>query len=132
MKKAFAILSIAVASLAAVSKSQSGGTYTQTNHACLINECKDAQFSPVATLSYYNSIRFYSNHTFSGTAIWNGTEYTDFTGTFTWLGYGNHYPLGTWELKGTFDEGHSIVTEDWHCFRSCSAGDNVSGSVVQN
>jgi hypothetical protein len=128
MKK---LMAVAVLMLAAIpGKSQSGGTYTQTNHACLINECKDAQFNPTATLSYTNSIRFYGNHTFIGTATWNGTEYTDFAGTFTYLG--QHAGRANWRLQGTFDAGHLLVTEDWNCFRSCSTGDNVAGSVVQN
>jgi hypothetical protein len=127
------VLTVVAALMFAVpgtSRSQSGVTYVQSNHVCLITECSGAQFNPTATLSYTNSLKFYGNGTFIGTATWNGTEYTDFSGTFTYLG--QHAGRANWELKGAFNEGHDVLTEDWNCFRSCGERDNVSGSVVQN
>src|ERR1700741_158210 len=76
-------------------------TYTQSTKNCSVQSCSNAQFSPTATLSYSDNIQYYGNRTFFGAVIWNGVSYTDFTGTLTWLGYGNHYPYATWELKGT-------------------------------
>jgi hypothetical protein len=102
-------------------------TYTQTTLNCSLTSCTNAQFSPTAKLSYSNNLQHYGG-TFTGAVIWNGTAYTDFTGSMKWLGYGNHYPFATWLIQGTFDGGLYTVSETFRCFRSC--GSNVAGTVV--
>jgi len=104
-------------------------TYTQTTLSCGLTSCTNAQFSPAATLSYSENLQYYGGN-FTGAVIWSGAEYTDFAGSLKWLGYGNHYPYGTWLLQGTFDGGLYILTETFYCFRSCGSRSNVAGTVV--
>jgi hypothetical protein len=104
-------------------------TYTQTTLTCTLTYCTNAQFSPSGVLSYADNLQV-EGGSFTGAVDWNGTQYTDFAGTTTWLGFGNHYPFGTWKLQGTFDGGLYTVTETFECFRSCGIHSNKSGTVV--
>lgn len=103
--------------------------YVQTTKTCYLNACTNAQFTPSATLSYSLHATYFGQPV-TGEVTWNGTEYADFHGEYNFLGYGNHYPYGEYELKGTFDNGAYTLTEDFFCFRSCGLHSNVSGSVV--
>ena len=106
-------------------------TYVQTTRTCQLLSCDNAQFSPAATLSYsILNCRVMGCSFQNSVAVWNGAEYNDFTGKMVWLGYGNHYPYGTWRIQGTLDGGVYTVTEDFECYRTCGTKSNVSGTVL--
>lgn len=112
-------------------------TYTQTNRVCLSYQCVKAEFVPAAELSYYiPSIHGTGTQSFANAeAIWNGAEYLDFAGTYTYVQKGSaSWCTGTnwacYELKGTFNSGSIAITERWMCFRSCGNSDNIYGSVT--
>jgi hypothetical protein len=129
-RKSWALLPLFLLLFGVFASSASGQTvYTQTTLSCGLTGCTNAQFTPTATLSYGENLRYYGGK-FTGAVIWNGSEYTDFAGQLNWAGYGNHYPLGTWLLQGTFDNGLYTVTETFFCFRSCGIRSNVAGTVV--
>lgn len=106
-------------------------TYVQTTRTCQLLVCDNAQFNPAATLSYaIPNCRVMGCSFQNSYATWNGVQYNDFAGKMVWLGYGNHYPYGTWRIQGTFDAGAYSVAEDFECYRSCGLHSNVSGTVT--
>jgi hypothetical protein len=128
MKKSLPLLSLLLFGVFAI-PSVAQTVYTQTTLGCSLNSCSSSKFSPAGTLSYSENLQYYGGN-FSGFATWNGTEYADFSGSLKWLGYGNHYPYGTWSLQGTFNGGLYSVAETFECFRTCGSHSNVAGTVV--
>jgi hypothetical protein len=95
--------------------------YSPYTNNCYIAYCVNKSFLAAdgsqGTLSYTDSIQYFGNQTFTGTLTWNDTEYTDFTGHFTALGY-IHYPYFAWTLEGTADNGNLMDYEVFTCYRS--------------
>jgi hypothetical protein len=107
-------------------------TYVQTTSNCGSTNCTGAKFTPSGTLSYsvtYQTGLCGSSFT-EGTAIWNGQEFHDFTGSYKFIGYAG-YPFGKYLLQGTFNNGLYTVSETFKtAYRSCSPISNLSGTVV--
>jgi hypothetical protein len=124
-------IALAVLGLACTLRAQSSYTvYSQTTLNCQLTTCTDAQFTPPGDLSYAFPFRTMGQQNVAGQVTWNGATYTDAVASMTWQGYGNHYPYGTWEVRGTFNAGTGTVIEHFYCYKSCGAHSNHDGEVI--